>query len=38
VGVPVVDVDGRIYREPVAVLLGYAVGLALFATIGGVGV
>jgi len=36
VGVPVAELDGTIYRVPVAVLLGYAVGLALFATTEGV--
>ena len=38
VGVPVAELDGRIYTEPVALLLGYAVGLALSATIEGVAV
>jgi len=38
VGVPVGELDGTIYRVPVPVLLGYAVGLALFATTEGVGV
>ena len=38
VGVPVGELDGRIYTVAVAVLLGYAVGLALFATTEGVAV
>jgi len=32
VGVPVAELDGRIYTVAVALLLGYAVGLAVFAT------
>ena len=38
VGVPVAELDGTIYRVPVAVLLGYAVGLEETATTEGVGV
>jgi hypothetical protein len=36
VGVPVAELDGTIYTVAVAVLLGYAVGLAVFATTEGV--
>ena len=36
VGVPVAELDGMIYTVAVAVLLGYAVGLAVFATTDGV--